>query len=295
MAESGVRRSWETLERMLARQLVDGGEPFGAGHLRLQLARARRTPRAPWRRPPACARPRSGAAPATTRPARAGVDLDDEIRGLQRGRCGAARCLDRPLSGRRGGAAPRRRSRRHGAARRAPPPCSTIPRGASASPPWRGRGSPAPRGAPPARRRSSSRRPPPGRPTRARTFSGSPIVHVCSGGVRYQLTSRNPPSAASERGPEAAEGRDRDHEQQEQEERAGRRHLVARVRQSPREERGADHRERESQRHAPARQRARRRSRCERAASGSASAWRPITWTSRPTPESLITVLTTEP
>ena len=83
------------------------------------------------------------------------------------------------------------------------------------------------------------------------------MVSVWSGGVRYQLTRRKPPTATDQRRPQPADRRDADDEQQEQQQGTRRRHLIASLGEHPGEEWRPDRTESEPQRHASARKRAR--------------------------------------
>ena len=94
---------------------------------------------------------------------------------------------------------------------------------------------------------------------RARTFSPSEIVKVYSGGVKYQLTSRNPLTAATSAGQRPPTADTSDDEQQEEEQHARQPELVAQLGEQDGQQRRAGDGEHEADRDPPARQRAGRR------------------------------------
>ena len=148
-------------------------------------------------------------------------------------------------------------------------------------------------------RRSRSRSPATTRKTTsARMFSPSAIVNVWSGGVKYQLTSRKPPTAAASAGPEPADRRDARRRASRKSSRTlGSSRSSRSCASSDGEQRQADDGERRTPSScAAARQRARAGALrgTTQCVLGVASAWL-ITCTSMPTPESRITLLITEP
>ena len=156
IAASGVRRSCETLERMLARSSLTAASPSAlatSASSSLVLDGRRQLPGEGLQHAHVLAR-------ARRRRRRdedvLRVDLHDELRVVRRRWRGAARRLDLPPSSARWSSAAPSKPK----ARRSP---SSIGRGAGlpasriASPPWRARASPGPRAGRPERRSCSSR------------------------------------------------------------------------------------------------------------------------------------------
>ena len=238
-------------------QLVRRGEALGARRPPPPAPRARWTPPAPWRRPRACARPRSSRGACDERDEDVlGVDLDDELGDVERDRRTPARRLHPPLvvdaveqrraveaeraaqpvEDRRGARGPREAHQRLGLGARAR---------------RLGRSSRGERDE--AAHRDGDRQ---------EDEQGEHVLGVADG-PRVERRRQEPvdeeeaADGDDQRRPQAADRRHADDEQQEEQQGTRRRHLVASLGEHPREERRADRPESEPQRHASARKRAR--------------------------------------
>ena len=188
----GVRRSWETAERIAVRSSFAAASYACLRRLRLELLDVERASRARPRRRRGSAAPRRGSA----RPASDELCVRRRAASVRRPRAVRRRrwpssCRPAPAAG-SGGAALRRRR-----ARTAPERLQQL--GTDAAPASRASASASARAAlPSAARRAASATKRAHDPatmrntTSARRFSLSPIVKVWSGGVKYQLASRKP-------------------------------------------------------------------------------------------------------